>query len=46
MLASTHVPGANDPALIRFVVEQTLRGRPDCLKDDTLGSEVLGRASG
>ncbi len=31
------------PAFLRFVVEQTLLGRTDCLKERTLGVEVFGR---
>jgi Tol biopolymer transport system component len=31
--------------LLRFIVEQTLQGRADCLKDYTLGAEALGRGS-
>ena len=33
------------PALLRFIVEHTLSGRTDVLKERTLGSEVFGRPS-
>src|ERR1700746_2184936 len=31
------------PNLLRYVVEQTLKGHPDELKERTLGIEVFGR---
>lgn len=44
MLASGTFRGAERSSqLLRFVVEQTLQGRADHLKDYTLGAEVLGR---
>jgi Tol biopolymer transport system component len=44
MLASASFRGAERSSnLLRFVVEQTVEGRADRLKDYTLGAEVLGR---
>ena len=31
------------PAMLRYLVEETLTGRADCLKERTLGIEVFGR---
>jgi hypothetical protein len=33
------------PALLQFIVENTLAGKSDCLKERTLGIEVFGRPS-
>ncbi len=44
MLASGVFRGAGRPSsLLRFLVQETLEGRADRLKDYTLGAEVLGR---
>ncbi len=44
MLRSTHFNQSRRyPALLRFVVEETLGGRGDLLKERTLGIQVFGR---
>lgn len=44
VLASATFRGAErSRRLLRFIVEQTLQGRADSLKDYTLGAEALGR---
>jgi hypothetical protein len=46
ILASTAFRGAGQSArLLRYVVEETLAGRPDKLKDYSLGAEALGRGA-
>lgn len=47
MLDSETFRGAErSRSLLRFIVEETLHGRADRLKDYTLGSEALGRGEG
>jgi len=47
LLASPHFRNSRRyPDLLRFVVEQTLEGRADSLKERTLGIEVFGREPG
>ena len=47
MLDSATFRGAErSRALLRFVVEETLQGRPEQLKEYTLGSQALGRGDG
>jgi len=44
LVASVHFRNSKRyPALLRYLVEQTLFGRTDCLKERTLGIEVFGR---
>lgn len=33
------------PAFLRFVIEQTISGQSDCLKERTLGVEIFGRTA-
>ena len=45
ILASTHFCNSKRyPALLRYVVEQTLSGHGDKIKERTVGIEVFGRA--